>query len=158
MFEDRILSPSIDLTKNNSEFHEKEFFRERINKFLRSLILVQGSFYLFARILSGLQARLGIMFCYQCVSLVFGLFVVVIHRAKGRRGTALASLKVGAHTRIDIVCGLPGFCLEIIKMCEFIGPVVFVGLFLGVDRGPGCYWLVFICDGFVQEVEIRESS
>ena len=83
----------------------------------------------------GFEFRLDIVFCYKCLSLVLGLFVVKVDRAKGRSCSAFASLEVGAHIGVYIVGGLTGFVLEIIEMREQVRSVVFVRLFLRINRG-----------------------
>lgn len=83
----------------------------------------------------GFEFRLGIVFCYKCLSLVLGLFVVEVNRGERRSGSTLAPLKVRAHIGVYIVGGLTGFVLEIVEMREQVRSVVFVRLFLRIDRG-----------------------
>ena len=68
------------------------------------------AFYLFA----GSRLGLGLARFYQRVSLVLGLFVIEGHRAEGRCGSALASLKIGAHIGVYVVGSLAWFVLEVI--------------------------------------------
>lgn len=109
----------------------------------------------------GFQGRLGIVPFHQGVSLVLGLFVVKVDRAEGRRGSALASLKVGVHVGIYVVGSLARFDLEIIEMREQVGPGVFVRVLLCVDRAPVVVGLVsfrFVSEELVQEEKIERMS
>lgn len=91
----------------------------------------------------GFHGRLGLVLFYQRVSLAFGLFVVEVHRAKGRCGSALASLEVGAHVGVYVVGSLAGFVLEVVEMRKHIDTVVFVGMLLRVDGAPASVIVLF---------------
>lgn len=93
------------------------FFFERREYYVpNSLYSAHGTIYAMVAsyLFAGFRLYLGVVLFYQRVSLVLGLFVVEVHRAEGRCGSALASLEIGTHIGVYVVGSLARFVLEVI--------------------------------------------